>query len=468
VPLGARPGLSRLSRLCACLLAASCASAGDPPGGPPDVAPPVVTAVSPESGAVLTAPPSEASITFDEVVNERIAAQPGDISGAVLLSPTTERVNVGWHRNRISLEPHGGFKPGRIYHIELLPVITDLRQNRIKTRQVWVFSTGPAIPAGRLEGALVDWVQGRAAPLALVEADLMPDSLPYRTLTDSTGYFRMDAMPPGRYVVWGIMDSNNDRRLGGREAFDTATVTLDSIAATDLYAFVHDSLGPRLRDLESVDSLTLKLTFTQALPADLAIDTAQVTLAPAEDTTAKVTVLGVLTQAGLDSLQARARHAADSVAAAAAAHRDSTARRDTTARQGPARPAAPRPGPQPGARGAPRPATAGARSPLDSTRAQKMLARRPAPSDARFLRLATPLDPDKRYVVIVEGVRNLAGAVNTARSGGYRPPRPRAPATEPRDTTSRRDTTLRRDTTARVDTTARRDSTTRRDSTHLR
>ena len=451
MPVAVRLRARAAVRLCACALCLSCASAGDPPGGPPDVAPPVVTAVSPESGAVLTAPPSEASITFDEVVNERVAAQPGDISGAVLLSPTTERVNVGWHRNRITLEPHGGFKPGRIYHIELLPVITDLRQNRLKTRQVWVFSTGPVIPTGRLEGALVDWVQGRSAPLALIEADLMPDSLPYRTITDSTGYYRMDAMPAGRYLVWGIMDSNNDRRRGGREAFDTTSVTLDSSAAVDLFAFVHDSLGPRLRELESVDSLTLKMTFTQALPADLVIDTAQVTVAPAEDSTAKVTVLGVLTQAELDSLQARARHAADS----AAAHRDSTQRRDTTARAGPPRPPAPR-GNAPqgaGARGAPRPGTAGARAPLDSTRAQKMLARRPAPSDARFLRLAAPLTPEQRYVVIVEGVRGLTGSVATARSQIRL--RPRAPAAAPRDTT------------APVDTTGR-DSTARRDSTHLR
>lgn len=452
--------LSRLSRLCVCLLVSSCASAGDPPGGPPDVSPPVVTAVSPESGAVLTSPPSQVSITFDEVVNERVAAQPGDISAAVLLSPTTDRVDFGWHRNRISLEPHDGFKPGRIYRIELLPVITDLRQNRMRTRQVWVFSTGPEIPTGRLEGALVDWVQGRAAPLALVEADLMPDSLPYRTLTDSTGYYRMDAMPAGRYLVWGIMDSNNDRRRGGREAFDTTTVTLDSSAAVDLFAFVHDSLGPRLRDLESVDSLTLKLTFTQALPADLAIDTAQVTVAPAEDSTAKVTVLGVLTQAALDSLQARSRHEADSLAAAAAA-----ARRDTTAREGaqaPARGVPPRVPPAPAAaRGAPRPGAAGARSPLDSTRAQKMLARRPAPSDTRFLRLAAPLDPDTRYVVIVEGVRGLTGVEATAHSQIRM--RPRAPAAEARDTTARVDTTSRRDTTA-----AHRDTTARRDTTQLR
>jgi hypothetical protein len=404
--------------------------------------------VEPESGAVLTEMPSEATIVFDEVILERVAAQPGDIGGAVLLSPTTERVKVGWHRNRISVSPRGGFKPGRIYRLELLPVVSDLRNNRLKTHRVVVFSTGPEIPSGRLEGAVVDWVAGRPGASALIEADLMPDSLPYRALADSTGYFRMDAMPPGRYLVWGIMDSNSDRRLGGREAFDTLSLTLDSTSVADLYAMVHDTAAIRLRALESVDSLTLKLTFSQPLPFGLQVDTAQITVAPDADSTAKVEVVGFLTQVGLDSLIARERRAADSAAA----------RADTAAHA--ALPAHARPGatPTPARAGqpTPRPASA-ARPPLDSTRAQKMLARRPPPSDTRFLRLAQPLTPDAHYLVILEGLESLTGARATARSG-IRGPRPReaaAPAT-------------RRDSTTQRDSLPRRDSTARRDTTHLR
>jgi hypothetical protein len=56
-----------------------------------------------------------------------------------------------------------------------------------------------------------------------------------------------------------------------------------------------------------------------------------------------------------------------------------------------------------------------------------MLARRPAPSDARVLRLAAPLTPGERYIIFVEGVRSLAGVAGSAR-GQLLVPRPRAPA----------------------------------------
>jgi hypothetical protein len=405
-----------------CTLLAGCASAGDPPGGPEDTTPPAIVAILPESGAVLTELPDEVSIRFDEVVNERVAGTPPDIVNAVIVSPAVAETRVRWRRDRITARPRAGFLPGRLYRVELLPVVSDLRQNRLREGRVIVFSTGPAIPTGRLDGALVDWPAGRPAVRGLVEAVLFPDSLPYRTLTDSTGYFVLEPLLPGTYRVYGVMDTNNDRRRGPREAYDTVTVTVDSGAArAQLFAFVHDTLGPRLRTVESTDSLTVKLTFDQALPNDLVVDTASITIAPASDSTARLPVLGLFTQAMLDSLRVRAQRQAESAAARAdtAPRAQPPAAQPPGAQQGtpsprPTRPMQPggRPpavGVQPGQR------TTAARAPLDSTVADRMLARRPAPSDVRFLRLERPLELEVRYVILVEGVRGLAGATGTAR-----------------------------------------------------
>jgi len=455
------------------LLAAACASAGDPPGGPPDTEPPTVLRIEPESGAVLTTPPDEADIYFSEVISERVTAQPPDIGGALLLSPAEGEVRVSWHRDRISVKPREGFRPGRIYHLELLPVIADLRTNRLREGRFVVFSTGPAIPSAGITGTVVDWVAGRPAVGALVEAILLPDSLAYRTLADSSGDFRIPELPPGRYLVRGVMDTNHDRRLGGREAFDSVETTLDSTGRFELYAFVHDTTGPRLRTVEAADSLTLKLTFDRALDPTTPLDTSSVTLVTVADSLTPIPLAGVYTTQELDSLQ---RHRADSIAAARSAA-DSTQRPAAPA-QPPLPAAAPARGrPSRGRPTQPAQVRAGGRTERDTTQAMRMLIRRPAPSDVRMVRLTEPLLPDTRYLVFVAGARSLSGvasetargALHTARarraprrnaapdSSAAAPVPPAADSTRPpRDSTppaSPPDTTIERALPARGDTT---------------
>jgi hypothetical protein len=386
--------------------ALACAYQGDPPGGPPRTTPPQLIATEPESGAVLTAPPHTVQLQFDEVLNERVAGTPPDIGGAVILSPATGPVNVGWHRSRLTVEPKGGFLPGRIYRVQLLPVLSDLRQNRMRVGHTIIFSTGPALPQAALSGSVVDWVGNRAAVGGLVEAVLLPDSLPYRTLADSTGAFSLEGVPPGDYLVYGVLDQNNNRKREPREAFDTMRVALQDSASVELYAFAHDTVGPRLRTAELVDSITVRVVFDRALDPSQTTDTSMVRVSPAEDSTQALPLLHVFTPAQFDS-----------AGKAEAAER---AARDTTQRQRAAPPvrlpAAPAPaaGARPGA--PPPPLGAPAAQRRDSTRAMKMLARRPAPTDNRILRMASPLVPGSRYVVTVEGIRGLAGAIGGARS----------------------------------------------------
>jgi len=403
----------RLTTAAAVALTVGCAYAGDPPGGPPDTTPPTVLRVVPESGAVLAEPPHQAEIDFDEVISEQLAGQQRDIGGAVILSPVTGKVSVGWHRTRLTIDPKGGFRAGRIYRLELLPGITDLRQNRMKRGRLVVFSTGPPIPAATLTGTVVDWPGNKAAPGALVEAVLLPDSLPYRAVADSAGNFAMPVMPAGEYQVYGVVDQNGNRRREPREAYDVTRVTLQDSASLELYAFTHDTVGPRLRTVEAVDSLTLRLSFDRPLDPSVAPDTSQVHLATADDSTTYLALAGVLTPAGYDSVTkaaAAAAAAADSLKRAATA---AAAARDTTRRQ-PTAPAPAAPPPVPAA--APSRPRGGAAAPLpgrptrsDTTRAMRMLLRRPAPTDVRIVRLAAPLQPGSRYVVTTAGLKGLTG-----------------------------------------------------------
>ena len=405
----------------------ACANLGEPPGGPPDTSPPQVLTVQPESGAGVPNWKNDAVIQFDDVIDEMATGGGGGggggaggaISGLarqIVLSPVAGEVKVTWHRSSIHVKPAEGWKPGRVYHLQLLPGIVDLRRNVSKTGRTVIFSTGPAIPTAAITGTVLQWVEQRLLISGAVRAVPAGDtSLAYLAVTDSTGKFRFDAVPPGRYVVYAIQDQNNNRRLDRREAYDSATVTLDTAAAVSLWTFVHDTVGPRARAADPVDSITFRLTFSQAIdPARLPDTTRLAVLALPDSTPLKVAA--ILTSAGYDSLVAKERAALDSARRAADTTHvrpDSGQRPDTTQR-----PALPRAGP----------GAAGVRPPADTTW-KILLRQRPAPGDKVVVRMARPLAPASRFFVRVRGVRNLNGA--TADGGTVLT----TPKPVPRDTT---------------------------------
>ncbi|PYO64803.1 MAG: hypothetical protein DMD71_12450, partial [Gemmatimonadetes bacterium] len=296
-------------------------------------------------------------------------------------------------------KPAEGWKPGRVYHLQLLPGIIDLRRNALKTGRTVIFSTGPALPTTALSGTVLQWIEQRLLIAGAIRAVPAGDTaLAYVTLSDSTGHFRLDAVPPGRYVVYAIQDQNGNRRLDRREPYDSALVTLDTAATFVLWTFGHDSAGPRLRAADPVDSITFRLTFSQPLdPATIPAPSpsgARLAVLALPDST-PVPVVAVLTPAAYDSLAARERTALDS--ARRAADTTHAARPDTTPRPAPPRPPAPAPG-------------VAAPAPADTTW-RILLRQRPVPTDKLVVRTARPLAPASRFFVRVRGVHNLNGAV---------------------------------------------------------
>ncbi|HEY6784391.1 MAG TPA: Ig-like domain-containing protein [Gemmatimonadales bacterium] len=384
----------------------ACASMGQPPGAPPRLTPPAIILVSPDSGAVLPTFSGDAVIQFDEVIDEMAQGSggaPGTVTGLakqIVLSPVAGPVKVSWHRSSIHIKPKEGWKPGRVYHLQLLPGIIDLHRNILKRGETIIFSTGPALPTASLRGIALSWVEQHTIPQALIRAVLKPDTIAYLTYTDSTGRFRLDGIPPGQYVVYAVNDQNSNRARDQREAFDSDLVTVDSTAAATLWTFVHDTAGPRLRAPEPLDSSSFRLTFTAALSPAHMPDTGTVHLYELPDTT-PVALSAVLAPAANDSLVARQRAVADSLRRAADtthAPVDTTKKkaapgRDTTVRKPPAQGPVSHPGAAPA---------------VDSA-VIKLLATRPIPTDKVVVRTSAPLKPSTKYFIRVTGATNLNG-----------------------------------------------------------
>jgi hypothetical protein len=426
--------IARLLLAGAAGLVLACASVGDPPGGPPDVAPPRIISIKPESGAVVPDFKDNAVIQFDETVDEQPGGRGGGGEGTtsgvtglaqqILLSPVAGPVKVSWHRSTISVKPKEGWKR-RVYRLQVLPGFYDLRRNRFDSSATVLFSTGPEIGHARIGGIALKWVEQTILLRGLIEAVPLPDTVGYLTMADSGGQFNLENLHPGRYIVYATTDENGDRRRGLREAYDSVEVTLDSSANVALYTFPHDTVPPRTRTATFVDSLTVRVEFSQPLDPTKSLDTTNLHVLELPDST-PVAVAQILTQRQFDSLQNAAHLKADSEAQAA---RDTAGGvRDSAARVRPRAPAPPPPAPPapPAARPSDRPAV---KQYVDTALVRQLLARRPAPSDKIVVKLVRPLKPETRYVVRVRGATNLIGKTGEAEVSFT------APKPTPRDTT---------------------------------
>src|SRR5438105_1706773 len=327
-----RPGRqAQVTGLLVAALLLACASVGAPPGGPPDKEPPKIVRVKPESGAAVPNFHGDAVIQFDEVIDEMAGSGGAGVSGLaklVLLSPVSGPVKVSWHRSSVHIKPKEGWKR-RVYRLEIQPGFTDLRRNRSDSGKTVLFSTGPEIGHARIGGIALKWIEQTILLHALIEAVPLPDSVGYLTFADSGGQFNLTNLQPGRYIVYATADENNDRHRGLREAYDSLEVTLDSSTNVALFAFPHDTVPPRPRAATYVDSVSVRVEFSQALDPAKSLDTTHVHLLALPDS-APVPIDRILTGRQFDSLAtaaAAARQKADSVAAAAAAARDTTKRR---------------------------------------------------------------------------------------------------------------------------------------------
>jgi hypothetical protein len=416
---GRRPGwrLSALSAFSALSAIAACARIEPPPGGPPDRAPPRLIATRPESLATLRAFRGEAEFLFDEVVSEGGTPSQGEGTGTleklVILSPTTGAPEVNWRRTRITVRPKEGWRPNRVYRVQLLPGVTDLRNNISPDGTVLTFTTGAPRPQNTLQGVVVDWTTNRPAGGALVVANLLPDSLRYRGVADSSGGFSLGPIPAGDYLVAGVLDQNQNQLQDSREAYAVARVQRGRSDVGELWAFVHDTTPPRIQTVTVDDSVSATLTFTQRLDPRQRFTPRDARLRLLPDSV-PVVIASILPKPLDDSLNRRAP-AADTTAADTVDAADSVPPAGRT---------------DPAGRG---------RAP-----AMEVLTSRPPLYDRLVLRVPRPWAPGARLVIEIRGVRNVTGVAGTAVGVVAVPERPKPTARDTSRAAGRRDSAAAR------------------------
>ena len=409
-------GQDAVRRLILLVAVVGCAQVGAPPGGPEDRNPPHLLRISPDTNA-LNARPRNIELRFDEILNERPARGGQDLASLFVLSPRRGRVDVRWRRSRIEIRPRRGWVPNTTYTLTQLPGVTDLRGNADTTAYEYVFTTGPTPPPGVIRGQVFDWVAARTAPRAYVEAVQLPDSLTYAEFADSLGRFTFEYLPPGQYHLRAVVDANTNRAIDRRELFDSATVTVRDSVRREMLAFIHDSIGPGIAEVTSIDSLALRVTFDRPLQPNVPVEQGQFSVKAADSSVVAIAsfALGsVYEKEQADSVRARA--ARDSVRQAAIADSIRRANPQTP----PARPPAPTPTQPP-------PRRAGAAR--DTTPPPRPSA--PVPETYAVLRLQRPLAPATSYRVRAEALRSLM-AIARSSDRVFTTARARADSTRPR------------------------------------
>ncbi len=367
----------------------ACASASPPPGGAEYKLPPKLVRVSPDTNAV-NVHDENVSFQFDETINDRGTGDQ-EIDNFFLVSPSDGKPRVYWHRNRIDVRPQRGFRANTAYTITLLPGLTDLHSNRMKTGATVVFSTGPTLPTEKITGIAFDWAAERPAAMAYMEA-ITPDSIVYLAQADSLGRFTIGPLVPGSYLVRAIIDANNNHVLDRNEAFDTLRVRVPAAAPVELLAAVRDTLTARILTVSVGDSTRLTATFDRLLDPRQTIAPDAFRLVSADST--RIPIVAVYSP--------RQERTADSAATALKADSlrkaDSLAGKALSAKAAAAPPAAP--SGKAGATPAPPPKPS-----------------LPPPFTIVSVRLGQALIPSKAYRLSVTGIRALSGrADSSARS----------------------------------------------------
>lgn len=220
-------------------LMASCASIGNPSGGPRDEDPPRFVRANPAPGSV-NVKRDRIEIEFDEIVNVK------DAFSKVVVSPTSKSTpRVSSLGRKVTVQFNDTLIPNTTYTIDFANSIEDNNESNKLQGFTYTFSTGPQIDTLQVSGMVLsadglEPQQGMIVGLHSNLSDTAFATIPLERIakTDDRGRFTIMGIAPGTYRIYALADVDNDyKRANPEEAmafYDfTISPTAERIEATD-------------------------------------------------------------------------------------------------------------------------------------------------------------------------------------------------------------------------------------------
>ena len=246
----------------------SCASIGNPSGGPRDEDPPVMVRSNPAPYAV-NFNGRRVTIDFNELVNVK------DAFTKVTVSPSSkETPRVSSSGKRVTVQFADSLIPNTTYNIDFGNSIEDNNEANKLNGFSLTFSTGPEIDSLRISGVVLNARDLEPRQEMLVGIHSNPEDSAFSKLpleritkTDDHGRFTIRGLKPGKYRIFALGDLNNDYRWDN---------PAEDIAFYDFF------VSPTSEQAETIDSifdpLTHRLdtvvsrTYTRFLPNDILLN----------------------------------------------------------------------------------------------------------------------------------------------------------------------------------------------------
>lgn len=197
--------------MAALLLAASCASIGNPSGGPRDEDPPKFVTATPLQGSVEVSP-TKAVLTFDELVTLK------DAFTKVVVSPPSAQVpRVSSLGRRVTVEFRDSLKPNTTYTVDFGDAIVDNNEGNKLENFIYTFSTGPVLDTLMVSGMVFDALDLTPSAGFYVGLHSNPNDSAFKksrfdhiAKTDEQGRFVIGGLAPGQYRIYALEDKDGD------------------------------------------------------------------------------------------------------------------------------------------------------------------------------------------------------------------------------------------------------------------
>ena len=242
----------------------SCASMGNPDGGPYDEEPPKFVRSTPKPFAI-NSKEKKVTIEFDEFIKLEKAAEK-----VVVSPPQLEQPEIKASGRKVVVGLVDSLKPNTTYTIDFADAIVDNNEGNPLGNYAFTFSTGTTIDTMEVSGTVLG--ASDLEPVKNIQVGLHSDlsdsafmTKPFDRVsrTDSRGHFSIRGIAPGKYRIYALMDGNQNY------LFDSKT---------EMIAFSDSIIIPAMEDAMRQDTIwkdsltidTIKsVGYTRFLPDDI-------------------------------------------------------------------------------------------------------------------------------------------------------------------------------------------------------